>query len=327
MSVRSYTQLKGISHIGETLLMNEIENNLKSFFDWSLLHSAGAWTDVTIPTSGINGGNFQTLRPVFDPNYSDGQVWETIRSDWVWETGVNYDETENPINISGVYVGGTLYGTGHATYGHHYNYPLGRVVFDSPIATGSAVTMEYSFRNVQVSKADDSPLFREVQYGSMRPDDSHWTSKDDRGEWSRLGVQRSQLPQIVIESVPRRYQKPYEMGNGSLIVYQDVLLHVLAQNRWSRNNLIDIIALQDFKTIWMYNSDEIAASGAAPLDYRGMRVDGLNMYPDLVNDRGIGYRWKTMRMTNINCSDSQSINPELHLGTVRMTIEVIYGEI
>jgi hypothetical protein len=327
MAIKAYTQLKGISSIGETLLMSEIESNVKSFLDWTLLHSAGAWTDVHIPQSGVNGGNFQTLRPVFDPSYDDGQVWETIRSDWVYETGVNYDTGLNPIDISGVYVGGTFYEEDDVTYAHHYNYPLGRVVFDSPIATGSAVTMEYSFRQVQVSKADESPLFREIQYGTLRPDDSQWTSRDDRGEWSRLGVQRSQMPQVVIEAVPRRIQKPYEMGNGSLIVYQDILLHVLSQDRWWRNQLIDIICLQDCKTIWMYNSDEVVSSGAAPLDHRGMRIDGLNMYPNLVNDRGIGYRWKTMRMTDINCSDVVTTNPHFHMGTVRMTIEVIYGDI
>lgn len=327
MPIYSHTQLKGISSVGETLLMNEIENNLKSFLDWTLLNSAGAWQDVNIPSSGSFGGTFHTLRPAFDPAYSNGQVWETIRSDWVWETGVNYGTGINPINVTGVYVGGTQYGTGDATYGHHYNFPLGRVIFDSPIATGTEVTMKYSFRDVQVTKADSSPLWREIQYGSLRPDDSHWTQKDDRGEWARLSVQRNQMPSIVIEAVPRRVQRPYELGNGSLEVHQDVLFHILSQDRWWRNQLIDTLCLQDYKTIWMFNSDEIALSGAMPLDYRGMRVANAKMYPDLVNDRGRGYRWKTMRFTDINCVESISNSPNLHIGTVRMTIEVVFGEI
>ena len=327
MGIRDYTLLKGISSLGETLLMSEIENNAKAFLDWTLLNSAGGWTDVRIPTSGISGGYFHVLRPVNDPNYTNGQVWETVRSDWVWETGVNYGTGLNPINISGVYVGGTYYTTGDATYGHYYNYPLGRVIFNNPIASGSAVTMEYSFRDVQTSVADNSVLWKELQYGSRRPDDSHFTNKDDRGEWARLGSQRQQMPAIIIESVPRRFQRPYELGNGSLIVNQDVLFHVLAENRWWRNQLVDILCLQDFKTIWMFNSDEVTASGANALNYSGMRVPNAKMYPDLVNDRGIGYRWKQMRMHDITCSETISDNPNLHIGTVRMTMEVVFGEI
>lgn len=327
MTIKDHTLLKGISSLGETLLMTEIENNTKAFLDWTLLNSAGAWTDVRIPTSGISGGYFHILRPVNDPNYTDGQVWESVRSDWVWETGVNYDTGLNPINISGVYIGGTYYTTGDITYGHHYNYPLGRVIFNNAISSGSVVTMEYSFRDVQVNVADNSPIWKELQYGSRRPDDNHFTSKDDRGEWARLAGQRNQMPTIVIEAVPRRFQRPYEMGNGSLIVDQDILLHVVAENRWWRNQLVDLLCLQDFKTIWMFNSDEIAASGASPLDYRGMRIDPAKMYPDLVNDRGVGYRWKQMRMQDIQCSEVESDNPNLHIGNVRMTIEVVYGDI
>ncbi len=327
MGTRDYTLLKGINNIGETLLMNEVEHNLKAFLDWGLLNSAGAWTDVRISTSGIYGGNLYTLRPVFDPAYNDGQVWETIKSDWVWETGVNYGTGINPIDITGVYVGGTFYQTGHASFGHHYNYPLGRVIFNSPIATGSTVTMEYSYRDVQVNVADNSEVWKEIQLGSLRPDDSQWTSKDDRGEWSRLGNQRQQLPSIVIEAVPRRDQRPWELGNGSLLVRQDVLFRVISEDRWWRNQLIDILSLQDFKNIWMFNSDEVTASGANPLDYRGMRVPNHKTYPELVNDRGVGYRWKTARFTDTNCSEVITDSPNLHIGTVRTTLEVIYGEI
>src|SRR5574339_24267 len=182
MCTRDYTLLKGITNIGETLLMNEVEHNLKAFLDWSLLNSAGAWTDVRIPTSGIHGNNFHTLRPVVDPTYNDGQVWETVRSDWVWETGVNYGTGINPIDISGVYVNGTFYQTGNVLFGHYYDYPLGRVIFTGSIPTGSVGTMEYSYRDIRVNLADNSKVWKEIQYGSLRPDDSHWTNKDDRGE-------------------------------------------------------------------------------------------------------------------------------------------------
>ena len=78
----------------------------------------------------------------------------------------------SPIEISGVYIDSTLQATGDATYGHHYNYPLGRVVFDTAIPTTSTVQLEYSYRNVQTYIADQAPWWDELQYNSMRVDDS-----------------------------------------------------------------------------------------------------------------------------------------------------------
>jgi hypothetical protein len=325
MPISHHTLLKGISSIGETLLMSEIERNCKAFLDWGLLNSAGAWTDVEVPTSGIYGGNFHALRPVNDENYTDGQVWESVKSDWVWETGVNYNDTDNPINISGVYVNGTFYTTGNVTFGHHYNYPLGRVVFDSPIGTGSTVTLEYSYRSVQVDIADNSVLWKELQQNSLRPDDSQWTTRDDRGEWAK--ATRQQMPAIIVEAVPRRFQQPYELGNGSLLISQDIVFHVISEDRWWRNQLVDLLCFQDFKTIWMFNSDEVTSSGANALDYRGMKLGNPPMYPNLVDERGDGYRWKQMRFTNLNAYEIQTNNPNLHIGDVRATIEVVWGSV
>jgi hypothetical protein len=61
---------------------------------------------------------------------------------------------------------GTTYGTGDATYAHHYNYPLGRVVFDTAVSTTSAVKLEYSYRNVQTYIADQAPWWDEIQQES-----------------------------------------------------------------------------------------------------------------------------------------------------------------
>ena len=80
---------KGVSHIGEDLLLNDLELNMKVWLDYSFMH-LGAWFDVSIPTSGAYGGDFATLKFISDRSYTDGQVWEGVRKDWVWETGINY---------------------------------------------------------------------------------------------------------------------------------------------------------------------------------------------------------------------------------------------
>ena len=31
------------------------------------------------------------MRPVIDPRFTNGQVWEAFKGNWVWETGFTYD--------------------------------------------------------------------------------------------------------------------------------------------------------------------------------------------------------------------------------------------
>ena len=141
-------------------------------------------------------------------------------------------------------------GTGDATYGHHYNYPLGRVVFDSAIPTTSTVQIEHSYRNVQTYIADQAPWWDELQYNSMRVDDVTFDQVSS-GNWSILANHRVQMPAVVLEVVPRRRYEPYELGSSTNIITQDMLFHIVAESRWWRNQLVDIISAQKDKTLML----------------------------------------------------------------------------
>ena len=79
--------LKGFTKLGDSTLVNDIKENVISFFDWGLLKKDN-YINVSIPSSGIYGGNEHQLRLVDDPRYTAGQVWEGFRSNWVWESGI-----------------------------------------------------------------------------------------------------------------------------------------------------------------------------------------------------------------------------------------------
>ena len=396
MACNDYEKFQMLDNVGDTLLMSELENNIKSFFDWALL-KIGSWTDVDIPTSGAYGGDFSNLKAVTDASYTNGQVWQGARKDWVWETGVNYIVPDETGSISGVSYNGTYHvftsnvatqiaqsgdvfqvtgitgdadfqvnytvvsgvntqiyhttssaptgssitgdGTwqllknpqevqvnvdGVANTAYHVNYPLGRIIFDTAQSTTATITSSYSFKNIQVYTADAAPWWTSIQHRSLRPDDVHYTQTSLGGEWSIGGHHRIQLPAIILEGVPQGTSQGYELGNGALNVSQDMLFHVLAENRHDRNQLLDICRLQNDKTIWLYKTDNVAAADAFPLDYRGMRT-GSNMYPDLVSSTG--YRWKMCTFTNAAVSNMETPHPQLYAGVVRITMEVVVGTI
>lgn len=322
MSTQPYTRLKGVTNIGDSQLSDEIEWNLKAFFDWGLLN-VGNFINVSIDQSAIWGGSFDNLRAVRDPAYTNGQVWETARTNLVWETGVAYSGA-SPISISGVWVNGSFYESDDATYGHHINYPLGRVIFDTAISTSSTVEMNYSYRwaNIYLS---DAEWWRELQYDSYRVDDAQFAVHTS-GSWGILSNHRVQLPAVVIEIVPRRKFEGYELGNWAMWVEQDVLFHIFSQTRQERNKLIDIISMQNDKTIFLYNINDVIENGKFALDANGTYVSGSPMYPDLVESRGNGgFRQRKCLFQNTVVSEIESHNPSLHEGTIRMTMKLAVG--
>jgi len=194
------------------------------------------------------------------------------------------------------------------------------VVFDSAIPTTSDVQIEYSYRNVQTYIADQAPWWDELQYNSMRVDDSTF-SQTSSGNWGILANHRVQMPAVVIEVVPRRTYQPYELGSSNSLITQDVLFHIIAESRWWRNQLVDIISLQKDKTLMLYDSDKLADANAFPLDFRGMVVNTTNNYSGIVNNTD--YQYTTARITNMSIVEMESYNSRLYEGTVRASFEVI----
>lgn len=314
-------KFKQVDNLKQTLLMNKLELNLKTWFDWALL-SIGGWRDVGIGNAGAYGGDFSELRLVDDPEFTSGTVWESVKKDWVWETGIDFFDgtaNQNPTSpVTNIQVDTVV------TAVDHINYPLGRVIFPSAVASTSTVQAEYSYRWVQVSVADDAPWWNELQYRSFRVDDSHFKQLGN-GNWAVGSQHRIQMPCIVIEAVPRANSRPYQLGDGSAYVEQDILCHVLAENRTDRNQLVDILRGQFDAAIWLYDNDLVSAAGDFPLDGRGEIVDSTKTYPALV-DKATGYRWKVCRFSRTEVSEVEALNSRLFEGTVRMTCEVILDD-
>lgn len=316
-----YTKFQSVTSIGDPMLMNQLENNLKSFLDWCLL-GIGAFVNVTIPTNSSFGGSFSTLKYATDPSYTDGQVWESIRKDWVWETGVMFSGaggTMSPIAISGVYVNGVFKTPTDSVYNHYYDYPNGRLVFSGAIPTTSLVQLNYSYRWCQVYKADDAEWFKEGQYATFKPADPQWAETHSSGDYSIPPQHRVQFPAIVIEAVARNSNIPYELGSSACFQLQDVKINVVTETKWARNKLLDICGSEQFHTLWLYDTYQVNLANMSPLDIRGMLTNPTGMYPYLVDN----YRLARCFLEDVQMAEVQSPNPHLHEGVARLTCSVL----
>ena len=276
-------QLKGISSLGRYSYTEILEHNLKSFLDWGLLNKGG-FININIPTSGAYGGDFSKLRQVNDPRFTNGQVWESIRGNWVWESGLEF--STQPIQISGVFVGATFHPTSGNTF--YIDYPNGRVVFNTAISLSANVRLAYSYKWVNVVGSDDVPWLKQVQQRSQRVDNTNFLIGS--GNYHGMRETKLQLPVVAIEVASEDYEG-YMLG-GYQYCRNRIKCYVIGEDKGSVERLSHVIANQNEKTIFMFDSNLLAQNERFPLDYKGSKTANCLTYPDLVNHSGQnGFRY------------------------------------
>lgn len=315
---------KGYSNIGEPSVTEVIEDNIVEYINWGFLQ-LGAFFNIDIPSSGAYGGNRHRLRYVNDPRYTNGQVWEAYRQNWVWESGLS--TSEQPVAISGIFVDGSFLPKGS---GYHINYKNGQVVFDTAIATTSNVQLEYSHKWINTVNASNIPWFRKGQTRSFRVDDSSYIVNS--GVWNDLAENRIQFPTVAVEMVGKVYQG-YQLG-GYQYARTDVVLHIIAEDHRTAKKLASVLAEQNESDIYLFDTGKMADDNRFPLDYRGEIASGALCYPNLVKptgDGGFRYTSKThggkMRIYEVQEQETDQLHENIYHSKVRWKTEVILHKI
>jgi hypothetical protein len=307
-----HTTFKNVNSITEDLVLNSLEVNLKMFLDWSFL-TIGGWFDVLSTNNSLQDNSYFKLRSVDEYGTDKGKIWEGTRKDWVWESGISCLDRV-PISDHNLIINNTSLSSDK----YQINYPEGRVILNTPVPTTAQVKMNYSYRYVQIYRANNSEWFNIIQYNG--PSTTKTVDRTPDGSW-KIGNQHIiQLPAIVIEALPRSRSKPHEIGSGGLILEQDFAFHILADNKNDRNKLIDILRLQQDLIIWLYDTNKLASDNKYPIDYNGTLKLNPMMYPDIIDQ----YAWKKCWLRNINVFDVDSIDPNMHRAAVKVTAEIIY---
>lgn len=309
-----YTALKTPGAIGDSQLTQQLMGNVCAFLDWALL-GLGGFYDVRSNTQQPYGGDASVLRLSDDPRFPKGSVWDGFKNNWVWEQGI--DGTPQPIQISGIYVNGSFMPIGS---GYNISYPQGRVVFNTPIGANSTVQVEYSYKAYSVYPASVQ-WFKELMQNSFRLDNSQFKSYGS-GIWSTFPESRAQLPAVVVESVPRRSFKGYQIGGGQWL-YTDIYLHVLSATIPSRDDLLDILTYQNEKKFFMFDKNAVAASGAFPINQYGYLVNPGSTYPNLLNN--FLQRYAIIR----ECTSQQMVNDSqsIQFAVAKWRLEISMPEI
>ena len=313
------TTFHGVSNYGDPLLSDLLETSVHFFLQHAFLN-IGAFTNINIPTgtypTGVGSHSYEPykLRLARDPRYTSGKAWEGIRSDWVWESGINYGT--QPIAISGVYVNNTFYpNTSVGPSGFKINYPEGKIVFNNALPATSVVKCAHSYRNVRIASSDTN-WFQSVQFDSFRGDDVQFTQKGS-GTWDVLSINRVQLPAVVLESLPAVSMKPYELGAINRTHYQDMYMHILSETPWDRKQIHDILVNQWQKRIAGIKKKELLNNNRYPLTFEGSLAPSGMSYPTMIDN----YFWQPITFEKIR-SQEQITAPPMFAATLRVTFSI-----
>lgn len=311
----TYTKLRGVSQVGDSLLSEQLQANLIEYYNWGML-GIGGFTNIEFANaSGVYGGDLTQLHPVSREGYDDGQIWQGVRKNWVWESGV--ENSYQPISISGVYVDGQF--MPKASGGYTINYPEGVVIFDE--AVSGVVTTEYSYRYCSFYRSN-VPWFREFLFSSYRADDDQF-NQSGSGYRDIMFQHGIQLPCVIVEPVPRRRLRGLQLGGGRWVT-TDVIFHIFAELPSDRNKLFDIITYQHQCTILGFDKNAMVEDNGYPLTIDGdLNPSGVKCYPQLIQD----YFWKKIFFKDNTGEVTTKDNAPLVGATVRATFELDFPEI
>jgi hypothetical protein len=309
-------KLRGFLNTQDPTISNVLLENMVHFYDWGYIDK-GAYFNVDTPSSGIYGGRKDILKRKKHEGYTDGQVFEAYRGNWVWETGVS--GPPSPTRVSGVYINDAFYATGNTTYPFNVDYLHGRIFFDNAIPSTGTVEVEYSDKNVKWTTSDGIPWLRQIQKNSFRADNptfSHFGS----GDWNTQAEQRVQLPVVGVKVIGNTSITPYQLGGGQTS-HNDVIFYIFTEKAWECQNIADTIVLQNDRNIDLFDSIAVGISGVYPLTERGFLNENAlpsGLYPNMIDDFNFGKCF----INNSHVQAFKEINPNLYHSTVRCTASV-----
>ena len=288
---------KNINAWGDPVVDDYLGVSMQMWLEWALL-CAGAIQTCQIGSPGYDGIDLTSMSLETGPNYLSGLTYRAPRSQWVWEQSVPGQTTIVP----SIYVDNIL-----ITSGYTINYPMGQINFQNQLPKNSLVNAAYTYRYVQVRRADE-PWFRKLLQDTFSVQPAPTPA-------SIPPQSLVQLPCYVVEVIPVSMTgNPYELGNTSRFHKQNIAVHCLAETPWERKSLSGILQEQYDIQIPGVNLSTISM----PLAFDGQIINPVN-YPNLQ----AANQWRPIRLRSITSTEVSNMGPTLYWSTTMIETETI----
>jgi len=236
---------------------NKIYSNLKAYLDEKLV--ARGWFDnVASGETDWNSNNLSRLFPVQnDPNYpidtgTSVHVFQGYRRNWVSESGitiigsgVSSPTIPRAAIVGGVSSGSAPFSQGNNTSGVAIDFRNGRVIFEKPVLASTTIEVPHSYKEVWVDTIARDMITTQA------------TTVDNTKHIIINNVpsgEVGQLPMILMEIGDNPAPRGRQLGGG-LIFDPIVFCHVIAENRYDKDELIDFLQYLTHQSVRMVDFD------------------------------------------------------------------------
>jgi len=233
---------------------NRVYTNLKLYFD-QLLVERGWYNNIASGETDWKSHNLSSLLPVqTDPMYpidsgSSVHVWQGYHQNWVVESGMQplTSGLTNPTIPRSIYINGVEHSVRSfdGASGIAIDFRNGRVISESGISFSSTVEVPHSEKDVWVDTISRDLVTNQV------------LAIDNTGRTAIANVPSGEighLPMILMEMAPSPPPQGMELGGG-LILRPNIFIHIIANNRWDKDELIDFIEQRKDTTVQLIDID------------------------------------------------------------------------
>ncbi len=294
----------------------QVKANLDLWLNNTFL-TDGFFSTVSTNETDVYGRDISLLSAVSDESFADGRVYQSAFKNWVHESGISpTNGVAPPLIASGVTVNGTFYPQYSGAFGysaafaHAFDFPNGRVIFNSPIAANSTVKAQFSYKEIAVDYAN---IFenetREFYFETAYKDNPYQT-----GVITYPLANSRTLPMVMID-VDSSKLEPYEIGSSAAIVKFDCVLHLWARDGYMMDQIEDLLA-QERTTLLGIDFNR----APQPLTYIGDKNGSFTSYGSLAVENGT-YFWRRIYIDDIS---TRKVNPfyNMERSQIRFTVNI-----
>ena len=259
-------------------LKNQIKTNL-FFIINDVLLDAGSYENIEVNEEDFQANSLAQLFPIPKDdefpsgNDSEARVWQSPLKNWVYESGSQQPSgMVSPIIASGVFVNGVFFNRTDAPNQHFIDYSTGRIVFDTAIDKNEDIRAEFSYKIVRVKFPDKEDEIFTGRVFVQNP--------DIQSTFITASGFLQELPMVLIDYDETDFAG-LQLGGGRIAMPR-VIFHVIANDDYTKDDIMDIIATKDrsvFNLIdWSkleqpigFNGDFI--SGGSPFSLKLLQAD------------------------------------------------------
>jgi hypothetical protein len=286
---------KNVRSYGNDNISNLLEVNVKAWLEDSFLRIGAIIPPRT-----------STLYPDISNGVSNLKVWNSNIQNWAPRRidGNNIIVTPATVTVNGVTASNVT-----------INYSKGQVTFDKELQSGDRVEARHYTNRVNifnVLELNRRPMIRLADA----------EVSDDYAVFQELSVSETiRTPYIIIETFPSGSASPMMLGSGAVWATRRVQLNVVTESVGELSKILDIMSVQSYRTIDLFDTNKSAWEGLLPIDPLTGDINSSPnalQYPELIRR----YRVSSMYWKTISVRKFKTSKEDIHMGIAYFTVDI-----